>query len=252
MLLFAIEDSNFTMHIRIVIEKEKQIILNSFFYKVYINFAYKKSSAIDVARVPNNILNNLLEKYRNLLNSELFMKCLSNSKRENKSIINKIKEIFNYKKISPGFFRAIDIISIDGFSSKSIGRTIIELDADIINMLPVLTSEKLLHFRLLHNYNVLLVNQTFSYQSKVLQKRLLWIRGIARTFSPFIPLIFQYAYNIGTETDFSNLDLLKYQDLLLNLVPSFIGSILGYFWYRYGPELLIKILINYVFGKAFK
>jgi len=249
-MLFTIEDTNFTMYVRIVIEKEKQIILNSFFYKVYINFVYKKS-AIDLARVPNNILNNVLEKYRKLIISELFIRSLSNSKRENKNLINRIKETFNYKKISPGFFSAIDIISIDGFSSKPIGRTIIELDADIINLIPVSTSEKLLLVMLLHNYNVLLVNETFSYQSKFLQKRLLLIRRIARTFSPFIPLISQYSYNIITGTDFSNFDLFKFADSL-NLIPSFVGSIIGYLWYRYGPKFIIKILIKYVFGKIFK
>jgi hypothetical protein len=247
-MLFNIEDTDFTMYVRIVIEQEKQIILNSFFYKVYINFVYKKS-AIDLTRVPNNILNNVLEKYRKLIISELFIRSLSNSKRENKNLINKLKDIFNYKKISPGFFNAIDILSIDGFSSKPIGRTIIELDADIINLIPVSTSKKLLHVMLLHNYNVILVNETFSYQSKFLQKRLLLIRRIARTFSPFIPLIFQYSYIIVMGTDFSKLDLLN---LILNLIPSYIGSIIGYIWYRYGSKHIIKILIKYVFGKVFK
>ena len=164
---------------------------------MYVTFVYKKSYTIDIARVPNDALNNLLQKYRNLLNSEYIHEIsILMLKVKAKSIINKVIEIFNYKKISPAFFRAIDIISIDGFSSKSIGRTIIELDADIINMLPLLTTNKLIHFRLIHNYNVLLANETFSYQSKILQKRLLWIRRTARLFSPFIPLIFQYGYII--------------------------------------------------------
>lgn len=92
------------------------------------------------------------------------MKSLYDSKGDNKSVIFKIKEIFNYKKISPAFFRAIDDISIDD-SSKLIGRTIIELDADIINILPLATTDKVTHLRLIHNYNALLANQTFSYQS---------------------------------------------------------------------------------------
>lgn len=252
MLLFPIEDSNFTMFIRIVNEKEKQIILNSFFYKVYINFAYKKTSVIDIARVPNEILNNLLEKYGNLVHSGLLVKSLSNSKSENKkSTINKIKEIFNYRETSPAFFRAIDIISIDGFSSKPIGRTIIELDADIINMLPAVTSEKLLHFRVLHNYNVALVNQTFSYQSKVFQKRLLLIRRIARIFSPLIPLISHYGYNILPGKEVSLLELSKYPELF-NWIPLIVGSILGYFYYRYAPKYITRTIIKYVSGEAFK
>ena len=67
MLLFAVEDSNFTMHISVVIEKEKQIILNTFFYKVYVTFVYKKSYTIDITRVPNETLNNLLQKYKDQL-----------------------------------------------------------------------------------------------------------------------------------------------------------------------------------------
>ena len=251
MLLFAVEDSNFTMHIRVVIEKEKQIILNTFFYKVYVTFVYKKSSIIDIARVPNDALNNLLQKYRNLLNSEIFMKSLFDAKGESKSIINKVIEIFNYKKISPAFFRAIDIISIDGFSSKSIGRTIIELDADIINMLPLLTTNKLIHFRLIHNYNVLLANETFSYQSKILQKRLLWIRRTARLFSPFIPLIFQYGYIILSGSELSLSELIKDPNLL-NWIPWLVGSFVGYLWYKYGPKYIIKILMDYLSGKVFK
>ena len=251
MLLFAIEESNFTMHIRIVIEKEKQIILNTFFYKVYINFTYKKTSTIDIARIPTDILNKLLEKYRNLLNSETFIKSLLDAKRENKSIMTKIKDIFNYKKISPGFFRAIDIISIDGFSSKFIGRTIVELDADIISILPPVTTDKFSQFRTIHNYNVSLANQTFSYQSKDLQKRLLGIRRIARLFSPFIPVLFQYGYMglAGPEVFLSNL----MQDLdLINWMPAMIGSIVGYVWYKYGPKYIIKMLMNYLSGKVFE
>lgn len=249
-MLFAIEDANLTMYVRIVIEKEKQIILDSFLYKVYINFVYKKSR-LDIVRVPTNTLNNLLVKYHNLINSELFVKSLYNSKKESKNLINKIQGIFSYKKTSPTFFSAIDIISINGFSSKPIGRTIIELDADIINLIPRSNSERISPIWKLHNCNILLVNQTFSYQSKVLRKRLLWIRRIVRIFSPFIPLILQSTYNNLPGTHFSLLELLK--DLgLVNLMPSFIGSILAYFWYRYGPKYIFKILLNFVIGKAFK
>ena len=251
-MFFTIEDTNFTMYVRIVSEKEKQIILNSFFYKVYINFVYKQSSVLDIARVPDNILNQLLEKYRKMINSDLFIKSLLNSKTENKNLINRIKEIFRFKKLSPVFFNAIDIMSIDSFSSQPVGRTIIELDADIINLLPNSNHAESLPFRQLHNYNVFLVNQTFSYQSKALQKRLLLIRRIARTFSPFIPLIFQYTYNILPGTEFSLLDPLNSPEVLLNLIPLFIGSIVGYFWYRYGSKFLIKILMKYVIGNAFK
>jgi len=247
-MLFTIEDANLTMYIRIVIEREKQIILHSFLYKVYINFVYKKS-VIDIDRLPTDILNNLLDKYHKNINSESFVKALFKSKKENKNLINKIKGIFNYKKISPTFFSAIDIISIDGFSQKPIGRTIIELDADIINLIPRPISETILRVGLLHNCNVALVNQTFAYQNKVLRKRLLWIRRIIRIFSPFIPLIFQFTYN--DYTNISLFDLLK--DLgLVNLMPTFIGSVLGYFWYRYGPKLIFKILLNFMFGKTFK
>jgi hypothetical protein len=249
-MLFAIEDANLTMYVRIVVEKEKQIILHSFLYKVYVNFVYKKSR-IDIVRVPTNTLNNLLEKYLKLINSELFVKSLYKSKKENNNLKNRIKEFFNYKKISPAFFSALDIISIDGFSRKPIGRTIIELDADIINLIPRPNSETILHVWKLHNFNVLLVNQTFSYRSKVLRKWLSWIRRIVRIFSPFIPLILQSAYNNLQGTEFPPFDLLNYP-ALLNLMPTFIGSILGYFWYRYGPKYIFKILLNFVFGKALK
>jgi hypothetical protein len=249
-MLFTIEDANFTMYVRIVIEKEKQIILNSFLYKVYVNFVYKKSG-IDIVRIPTDTLNNILEKYRKLINSELFVKSLSNSKKENKNLIIKIKAIFSYKRISPAFFSAIDIISIDGFSRKPIGRTIIELDADIINLIPQSSSEKVIHISALHNCNVMLVNQTFSYQSKILHKWLIWIRRIVRIFSPFIPLILQSTYNNLPWTQFTFLALVTNPDLL-NWMPSIIGSILGYFWYKYGPKYIFKIFINFVFGKAFK
>jgi hypothetical protein len=126
----------------VAIEKHKpDAAFGDLSYKVYIQLFFNNSK-VDIVNVPTDLFSNLLEKYvmairdvtdlgsRSIAQQKekkvAFFRTLGSMKRTNEA---------THENTSLSDLRTINVFTVDRFSNTIIGRTTIELDADIITLL---------------------------------------------------------------------------------------------------------------------
>jgi hypothetical protein len=235
----ALTISNNGLSIEVTIEKEKPTSsFGDLTYKVYIQLFFNDSK-VDIVTVPTHLLSSLLEKYVKQLKS----RSIAQPKEKKIALLGtlglmkKTKELA-HTNTSLSDLRTINVFTIDRFANTTIGRTTIELDADIVTLLSQDAIDRYKHGIVgLHVCSVALVNnylkfliEKISYDLKKLSK--------AVRIASFIPFgISLYSSTLSSE-------------LIFKLLPLVIGGAVTPLLYRYGARMLLRQLIGYFFKTA--
>jgi hypothetical protein len=205
-----------------------------------------KGKPISIFDIPVETLLVLITKYHKHTNSKPSTKLLTQFKSKKKNIkarLNDMLRLYLREKAHSSFLSSIDVITIDKLSDRPVGRTKIELDADIINFVAVRdTGRNFGSLFLLHQTNLALVIQIFRNKDKDLRNWFDMAVRITKYFSvatgfigPIILRLYSNSSNI-------------YEDLS----PIFyIFSYIGVFalWYKFAPRLILRFLIRIVIKK---
>ena len=137
--------------------------------------------------------------------------------------VKKLEDIFGFAED----LRKIDTYTIDAFNNNALARTTIELDADIITILPrdILDDSKLPLLLSLHNSNVYLTNQLFKSHMKTFSHFLISLNKIIRLIS-VIP--------------FAISSLSAWWQMSLS--PAVISALVSFFLYRYVPRIIFRYM----------
>src|SRR5690242_4862207 len=207
----------------IVIRKNKSS--RSLIYNAYVNFV-ANDKVVRLTDINIELLSQLVSKYRDSM-VELIKKddeIRNDIAKKNKNIltyvlgdVKKLEEVYSFAED----LRKIDTYTIDAFSNSIIARTTIELDADVITILPQKISgdSKLALLLSLHNSNIYLTNQLFGSHVKAFTQFLLSLNKIIRLLS-MIP------FGVSIISSFWQLSAL----------PAAITALVSFFLYRYAPR----------------
>ena len=199
-----------------------------------------RGKPISIFDLPIEILNVLIDEYHNNTKSRPH----SESKLKEKNLVTGIKTLLHLylrEKPQSSFFSSIDVITVDELSGEPVGRTKIELDADIINF--VVARQSIRYFGLLfllHQTNVALVVQQFRDKGQDLRNWIDRAGRITKYFSVLTGIAGPVILN-----NFASINSSNYEFLLLTL--SYIG--VSALWYRFAPELILRLLIRIVVKK---
>ncbi len=221
-------------------------ILSLFFFSPFIYEAWIESTYNDRTTstfdIPKGQLSELLNKYNEYIESNPSTQILPSQKRGVKNIIQKIKSIihlYTYEKSPSSFFSTIDIITLDELSRRLLGRTTIELDADIINFVPTeFTARNFSLLFMLHQYTVALIIQLFRNKSEGLHKWLDRISRIARLVSFLVGFIGPVLVCSSNSTHG-----------LLPLYYTLSYAAIFILWYKLGPRIILRVLLPIILKK---
>ena len=131
--------------------------------------------------------------------------------------------------------RTINVFTIDRFANTAIGRTTIELDADIVTLLSQDVIDRYKHGIVgLHICSIALVNNYLKFLMEKISCDLKKLSKEVR-FASFIPFgISLYSSTLSSE-------------LIFKLLPLVIGGVVTPLLYRYGTRMLLRQLIGYFF-----
>lgn len=153
-------DDGIEMNINIEINQDNNIIIKNEFLYQHVKISYEMIDPIQV--------NILLDKYSEYIAKVFTKHRLITSwviSRDIKSVVRLITSIQGIKKILKRYekLRSINVFTIDGYQNRIVARTTIELDADVITIIPPeLVGIDQAHFCIrLHNSNIRLANHLF-------------------------------------------------------------------------------------------
>jgi hypothetical protein len=203
--------------------------------------------AVSIFDVPVKQLSGLIDQYHKQTKSNVITELTSPSKAKKKNIVRIVKDFFQLylrEKVPTSFFSSMDIITIDEPTGRPVGRTVIELDADIVNFMPLKYADKNIGVLfLLHQTSVALVLKIFNNKSEDLQNWLDRKIRIVKLFSFFIGFVGPVILN---DLSSNSSDLYSvFEPLLLTL------SYFGFFalWYKFAPKLILRLFIRVVVKK---
>lgn len=242
------DDYGSVMDIMTVRDRSK----GSWVYNAYVDFFVNNVNK-DVSSINVDIISALIEKYKNYVKvSTMESKANYNSSSIGKSdlkekdlsmlaAIKKVKVLENMADFlrEP---RTITVYTINKFNKEEIARTTIELDADVITIIPrnVLNNESVaMLLLLLHSCNVLLINRLFEEQLKNFTYSLRMIANIIRWIS-LIP------FGVSLIPSFSSL----IHGLSQGSIPQVLFTVVSPILYRYAPKLLFRYVPNILFRIA--
>ena len=215
-------------------------------FKVYIQL-FLNDSKVDILTIPVDLLSKLVEKYVTGESST------SSTQMKEKILFGNLGFVTrtirtSSKNASISDLRTINIFTIDKFANTTIGRTIIELDADIITLLPQNVIDRNLHssFRL-HSFSIFLITQYLKHLMEEISGSLKNLSN-AMKIASFMPFGISALYT-ATEimTGFQTSDP---QSVILGLMPLIISTVVTPLLYKYVPRMVIRALIGYFFKTA--
>jgi hypothetical protein len=239
-LIFVLKVHNNGLSLEVTIEKDNTgDLFGALVYKVYVELSFNDSK-LEVFDVPTDQLSKLIEKYATSISLKSIMEL-----RENKKAFgNVLKSIGRKKEIvekdnSLGDLRTISVFTIDKFSNRIIGRTTVELDADIITLLcqDILDRKKNSIVRL-HGCNVSFVNQYLKYLMEKLSRDLEKLSKTIKIAS-FIPFGISVYFTMSAS------------EVIFKFSPLIISMIVTPLLYKYGTKMLLRPLIGHFFKTAF-
>jgi hypothetical protein len=141
------------------------------------------------------------------------------------------------------FFSSIDVITIDQLSNIAVGRTRIELDADIINFIATRqTDGNFGVLFLLHQTNVTLVMKLFRSKGNELSNwfdRAIRITKLCSFITGFIGPVILNLYPTNS---------ISYKEFLPLYFPlSYIVSFI--LWYKFAPKIILRLIIRIIIRK---
>ena len=149
------------------------------------------------------------------------------------------------KSASVSDLRTINIFTIDKFTDTTIGRTIIELDADIITLFSQNVIDRNIRSSfILHSFSVLLVKQYSKYLMEKISGSLKNLSNAIKiaSFIPFGISVYYTATEIVTGFQTSNPP-----SVIIGLMPLIISTVVTPLLYRYVPRMVIRALVGYFF-----
>jgi hypothetical protein len=199
-------------------------------FRASVNFFFKESE-IQHTSIDDNIVSELICSYNRYLLELLLSKQGSDEERHpnvtggKDSALEPLSDLYQDIQIEN------NIYTLDGINNKVIARTKIELDADIMTILPTYKLDrKVAIFLRIHSCNIYLANQLLSYRIKKFCHNIRMINNLARIgtasipFFPYLsPEISKNILNIGTSP----------QDIYVILTP-----IISYLLWRFAPKIL--------------
>jgi hypothetical protein len=222
-------------------EYSKSSLFSPFIYEVWIASTCE-DKAISTFDIPKEQLPVLLNQYNEYIKSKPSAQMLPLYGSEKKNIIEKIRyllHLYIYEKAPSSLFSSIDIITLDELNRKPLGRTTIELDADVINFIPAQFDDRNLGLLFyLHQYNVALVIQIFRSKSEDLHKWLDKMIRIAKLWSILIGFIGPV--------------LLHSSNNIYNLTPLYYSlSYIAFFiiWYKFAPRIILRLFLRIILKK---
>jgi hypothetical protein len=223
----------------VTIEKERpDAAFGDLTYNVYIQLFFNDSK-VDIVTVPTDLLSSLLEKYVTDLRSGSiaqpkekkigFFRTLRSIKRKKEA---------TYTNTSLNDLRTINVFTIDRFANTTIGRTTIELDADIVTLLSQDVIDRNKHGIVkLHSCSVILVTYHLKYLMEKISCNLKKLSKAIKIAS-FVPFVISiYSSTLSSE-------------LIFKLLPLVIAGAVIPLLYRYGTRMLLRHLIGYFFKTA--
>jgi hypothetical protein len=226
----------------VTIEKHKpDAAYGDLSYNIYIQLFFNESK-IDIVTVPTDLFSNLLEKYVKAIRYITDLGSRSITQQKEKKIaffrtlgsLNRANEV-THINTSLSDLRTINIFTIDRFANTTIGRTTIELDADIITLLLKDVIERNKHAIVrLHICSVILVTNYLKYLMEKISCDLKKLSKAIKIAS-FIPFgISVYSSTLPSE-------------LIFKLLPLVIGGVITPLLFRYGTRMLLRQLIGVIF-----
>jgi hypothetical protein len=223
---------------------------HSLIYKACLDF-FLDNVNVGVSTVSNDILLRLLKKYEETLvaakekmqasrsgstygNSQPFDKPDGVQRHRDTTEIKGLKNIVDFFK-EP---RSITAYTINRFNGEIIARTTVELDADIITVLPqnILENNNLAFLLSLHGYNILLVNKLFEVQIKHFFADLVVITNVIRGVSLVPSAVSVISFFLSSVHGLTHGSIL----------PAVITT-MSPFFYKYAPKLIFRYLPNFAF-----
>lgn len=220
----------------VIVEKEKpNAAFGDLSYKVCIQLFFNDSKA-DIVTVPTDLFSSLLEKYV----KELKSRSVPQPKEKMITFLRTIGSMQRTKelahtKTSLCDLRTINVFTIDRFANTTIGRTTIELDADIVTLLSQDAIDRYKHGIVgLHSCSVALVTNYLKFLMEKISCDLKKLSKAIRIAS-FIPFgISLYSSTLPSE-------------LIFKLLPLVVGGAITPLLYRYGTRMLLRQLIGSFF-----
>jgi hypothetical protein len=233
--------SNNGLNMEVTIEKEKgDAAFGDLVYKVYIQLFFNDSK-VDIVTVPTDLFSNLLEKYVTTIRYVTDLRSRSTAQQKEKKVaffrtlgsMKRTKEATHTNTLSD--LRTINVFTIDRFANTTIGRTTIELDADIVTLLSQDVIERNKHGIVrLHICSVILVT---NYLKHLMEKISCDLNKLSKAIkiASFIPFgISVYSSTLPSE-------------LIFKLLPLVIGGVITPLLFRYGTRILLRQIIGYLF-----
>lgn len=222
----------------VTVEKDKpNATFGDLTYKVYIQLFFNDSK-VDIVTVPTVLFSGLLEKYVTALKSRSVS--VSQPKEKKITFLRTIGSMKRTKDLahtntSLSDLRTINVFTIDRFTNTTIGRTTIELDADIVTLL---SQDAIDRYKVgiveLHGCSVVLVNNYLKFLMEKISCDLKKLSKAVRIAS-FIPFsVSLYSSTLSSE-------------LIFKLLPLVIGGAVTPLLYKYGTKMLLRQIIGYFF-----
>ncbi len=221
------------------IERDKTIgSFGDLIYRVYVQL-FLNDSKVDILTVPIEVLSNLVEKYFTTVRSA--SSTLKKEKipfRNTGSVPRTIGTSFKSASLSD--LRTINIFTIDKFANTTIGRTIIELDADIITLFSQKVLDRNIHsgFRL-HSFSVYLITHYLKY---LMEK----ISGDLRHLSTAIKVASFIPFGISIYLAMT----INPSEIALRFTPLIISTVVTPLLYKYIPRMIIRMMLGQFFKEA--
>jgi hypothetical protein len=242
---FSINESGYTMNVTVQQDRTSYSLI----YKACLDF-FLDNVNVDVSTVSNDILLRLLKKYEEaLVAAKEKMQPSRSSTHSNNQPFDKpdgvevsrdTTEIKGLKNIVDFFKepRSITAYTVNQFNGEIIARTTVELDADIITVLPlnILENNNLAILLSLHGYNILLVNKLFEAQIKHFFADLVVITNVIRGVSLVPSAVSVISFLLSSVHGLSHGSIL----------PAVITTMSPLF-YKYAPKIIFRYLPNFAF-----
>jgi hypothetical protein len=205
-------------------------------FLIYVAFSYMDMTT-DFVRFDENVLSVIINEYQQHVTELVEDKeqLLTRRKMWNaESLLETIRNMTKIRKIAERLFRelrSVNVYTIQASNNNVMARTTVELDADIITIMPRQLSEAKINnnWLKLHRINVLLANYLFVYRMKKFVSLLKVMTNLARITSIALWLV-----SIATALLPAILSLNN-----LNIIYKIMYSV---FIFLGGPTLLMKFM----------